>query len=98
MQRFTEYLKVCDVIVTSGDIIMTQSKLRIHHVVSESPNFFLQHLNSTICIDRKPLRLRGGREREREREREGGGKDEVSISPLGSAVRGSILCYKHYNC
>ncbi|XP_057315207.1 general transcription and DNA repair factor IIH helicase subunit XPD-like isoform X1 [Hydractinia symbiolongicarpus] len=42
MRRFVEYLK---------------TRLRIQHVVSESPLSFLQHINSQVCIDRKPLQF-----------------------------------------
>ncbi|XP_064403887.1 general transcription and DNA repair factor IIH helicase subunit XPD-like [Halichondria panicea] len=42
LRRFMEYLK---------------SRLRVTHVVSESPLFFLQHIQQTVCIERKPLRF-----------------------------------------
>eukprot|EP00794_Sanderia_malayensis_P020345 gene20345-22348_t len=42
MRRFVEYLKV---------------RLRVQHVVSETPPSFLQHIFSQVCIDRKPLRF-----------------------------------------
>jgi len=42
MRRFLEYLKV---------------RLRVQHVVSETPPSFLQHINQQVCIDRKPLRF-----------------------------------------
>ncbi|ESP02287.1 hypothetical protein LOTGIDRAFT_238022 [Lottia gigantea] len=42
MKRFLEYLK---------------SRLRIQHVVSESPPSFLKDCAQKICIDRKPLRF-----------------------------------------
>ena len=34
-----------------------QMRLRVQHVVSETPAFFIQHIHQTICVDRKPLRL-----------------------------------------
>ncbi|CAI8012743.1 General transcription and DNA repair factor IIH helicase subunit XPD [Geodia barretti] len=42
MRRFNEYLKM---------------RLRVQHVVSETPTYFLQHIHQTICVDRKPLRF-----------------------------------------
>ncbi|XP_065068425.1 general transcription and DNA repair factor IIH helicase subunit XPD-like [Rhopilema esculentum] len=42
MRRFLEYLKV---------------RLRVQHVVSETPPSFLQHIFQQVCIDRKPLRF-----------------------------------------
>ncbi|XP_066911999.1 general transcription and DNA repair factor IIH helicase subunit XPD-like [Clytia hemisphaerica] len=42
MRRFIEYLK---------------TRLRVQHVVSETPPSFLQHINQQVCIDRKPLRF-----------------------------------------
>ena len=42
LKRFLEYLK---------------TRLRVQHVVQESPPSFLKHCNQTVCIDRKPLRL-----------------------------------------
>ncbi|XP_062502096.1 general transcription and DNA repair factor IIH helicase subunit XPD-like isoform X2 [Corticium candelabrum] len=42
MRRFVEYLK---------------SRLRVQHVVSETPSSFLQHVSQTVCIERKPLRF-----------------------------------------
>ncbi|KXJ30028.1 TFIIH basal transcription factor complex helicase XPD subunit [Exaiptasia diaphana] len=42
MRRFIEYLK---------------TRLRIQHVVQESPQSFLQHIYQQVCIERKPLRF-----------------------------------------
>jgi len=42
MKRFIEYLK---------------TRLRVQHVVSESPPAFLKDCHSKVCIDRKPLRF-----------------------------------------
>ncbi|EDO46754.1 predicted protein [Nematostella vectensis] len=42
MRRFIEYLK---------------TRLRIQHVVQESPMSFLQHIYQQVCIERKPLRF-----------------------------------------
>ncbi|KAK3741288.1 hypothetical protein QZH41_012587 [Actinostola sp. cb2023] len=42
MRRFIEYLK---------------TRLRIQHVVQESPQSFLQHVYQQVCIERKPLRF-----------------------------------------
>ncbi|XP_012941013.1 general transcription and DNA repair factor IIH helicase subunit XPD [Aplysia californica] len=42
MKRFVEYLK---------------TRLRVMHVVSESPPSFLKDCQSKVCIDRKPLRF-----------------------------------------
>jgi DNA excision repair protein ERCC-2 len=42
LKRFVEHLKM---------------RLRVQHVVSETPLAFLQHLNETTYIDRKPLRF-----------------------------------------
>ena len=35
---------------------LLQTRLRIHHVVSETPLSFLQHIYQQVCIERKPLR------------------------------------------
>jgi DNA excision repair protein ERCC-2 len=42
MRRFVEYLK---------------SRLRVQHVVLETPSSFLHHVSQTVCIERKPLRF-----------------------------------------
>lgn len=42
MKRFVEYLK---------------TRLRVQHVVSETPPSFLKDCQSKVCIDRKPLRF-----------------------------------------
>jgi len=42
MKRFVEYLK---------------TRLRIQHVVSETPPSFLQHIFQQVCIDKKPLKF-----------------------------------------
>ncbi|CAB4009290.1 TFIIH basal transcription factor complex helicase XPD subunit, partial [Paramuricea clavata] len=42
MRRFVEYLK---------------TRLRVHHVISETPLSFLQHIYQQVCIERKPLRF-----------------------------------------
>jgi DNA excision repair protein ERCC-2 len=41
MKRFLEYLKI---------------RLRVQHVVSESPPSFLKDCVQKVCIERKPLR------------------------------------------
>ena len=41
MRRFIEYLK---------------TRLRVQHVVQETPPSFLQHILQQVCIERKPLR------------------------------------------
>ena len=41
MRRFIEYLK---------------TRLRVQHVVQESPPYFLQHICQQVCIEQKPLR------------------------------------------
>lgn len=41
IRRFIEYLK---------------TRLRVQHVVQESPPSFLQHIFQQVCIERKPLR------------------------------------------
>ena len=41
MKRVVEYIK---------------TRLRIQHVVQESPAGFLRDINAKVCIDRKPLR------------------------------------------
>ena len=41
MRRFIEYLK---------------TRLRVQHVVQETPPSFLQHIFQQVCIERKPLR------------------------------------------
>lgn len=42
LRRFVEYIK---------------TRLRVHHVVQESPAGFLKDVSSKICIERKPLRF-----------------------------------------
>ncbi|XP_017126017.1 general transcription and DNA repair factor IIH helicase subunit XPD [Drosophila elegans] len=42
LRRFIEYIK---------------TRLRVHHVVQESPAGFLKDISSKICIERKPLRF-----------------------------------------
>ncbi|XP_074630565.1 general transcription and DNA repair factor IIH helicase subunit XPD-like isoform X2 [Acropora palmata] len=42
MRRFVEYLK---------------TRLRVQHVIQESPPSFLQHVFQQVCIERKPLRF-----------------------------------------
>ncbi|CAH3021785.1 unnamed protein product, partial [Porites evermanni] len=42
MRRFIEYLK---------------TRLRVQHVVQETPPSFLQHILQQVCIERKPLRF-----------------------------------------
>ncbi|KAH8369859.1 hypothetical protein KR093_001281, partial [Drosophila rubida] len=42
LRRFIEYIK---------------TRLRVHHVVQESPAGFLKDVSSKICIERKPLRF-----------------------------------------
>lgn len=42
MRRFIEYLK---------------TRLRVQHVVQETPPSFLQHIFQQVCIERKPLRF-----------------------------------------
>ncbi|RDD44273.1 TFIIH basal transcription factor complex helicase XPD subunit [Trichoplax sp. H2] len=42
LKRFVEYIK---------------TRLRVQHVVQETPMSFLHHIKETVCIDRKPLRF-----------------------------------------
>lgn len=42
LRRFVEYIK---------------TRLKVHHVVQESPAGFLKDVASKICIERKPLRF-----------------------------------------
>ncbi|XP_015121739.1 general transcription and DNA repair factor IIH helicase subunit XPD isoform X2 [Diachasma alloeum] len=42
LKRFVEYLK---------------TRLRVQHVVQESPSIFLHDIQTKVCIDRKPLRF-----------------------------------------
>lgn len=42
MRRFNEYMK---------------TRLRVQHVVAETPAYFIQHIQQTVCIERKPLRF-----------------------------------------
>ena len=42
MKRVIEYVK---------------TRLRVQHVVQESPAGFLRDIHAKVCIDRKPLRL-----------------------------------------
>lgn len=61
MRRFNEYLKARAIIwvwfpMFSHTHFCVQTRLRVQHVVSETPTYFLQHIHQTICVDRKPLR------------------------------------------
>ena len=62
MKRFIEYLKVsflAYILRTSGCDFLScdQCRLRVQHVVAETPSNFLHQLQQTVCIERKPLRF-----------------------------------------
>ena len=40
-----------------GFLSHDQSRLRVQHVVAETPSNFLHQLQQTVCIERKPLRF-----------------------------------------
>ena len=48
--------------VITPTCLCPQTRLRVQHVVSETPSYFLQHIQHTVCIDRKPLRWSGTRD------------------------------------
>lgn len=73
MRRFVEYLKVTRFNFFKSNTYRNlenwvilffihffhffQTRLRVQHVVSETPSSFLQHIYQQVCIDRKPLRF-----------------------------------------
>lgn len=68
MKRFLEYVK---------------TRLRVQHVVIESPAAFLQDCKSKVCIERKPLRFCSQRLRSLERTLElGAGSEIAEFAPL----------------
>lgn len=61
LARFVEYLKVrttFQVDLTENDVSRAfwQTRMRVLHVVAETPLSFLQHLKDITFIERKPLK------------------------------------------
>jgi DNA excision repair protein ERCC-2 len=64
LKRFIEYLKVCGVpplrtsLCTRADLnlISFQTRMRVLHVVAETPVSFLQHLKDITFIEKRPLK------------------------------------------
>lgn len=59
LKRFVEYLKVtcwvsCIVVLLTCGLV--QTRMRVLHVVAETPLSFLQHLKDITFIERRPLR------------------------------------------
>lgn len=57
LKRFIEYMKVCALRRSSSlDVDLLQTRMRVLHVVAETPQSFLQHLKDITYIERRPLR------------------------------------------
>jgi DNA excision repair protein ERCC-2 len=58
LARFVEYLKVRYHLPCRGHVkALSQTRMRVLHVVAETPPSFLQHLKDITFIERKPLRF-----------------------------------------
>lgn len=58
LRRFVEYLKVrVDATQNRRILRPRQTRMRVLHVVAETPLSFLQHLKDITYIERRPLRL-----------------------------------------
>ena len=59
LKRFVEYLKVIfgTLFISNMVITLLQTRMRVLHVVAETPLSFLQHLKDITYIERRPLRL-----------------------------------------
>jgi DNA excision repair protein ERCC-2 len=58
LKRFIEYLKVCNKIAGCRLQLTcsAQTRMRVLHVVAETPLSFLQHLKDITFIEKRPLR------------------------------------------
>ena len=59
LKRFVEYLKVGALSqwLPLGALTPAQTRMRVLHVVAETPPSFLQHLKDITYIERRPLRF-----------------------------------------
>lgn len=58
LRRFVEYLKVRILrFCVASTLRPRQTRMRVLHVVAETPLSFLQHLKDITYIERRPLRL-----------------------------------------
>lgn len=57
LRRFVEYLKVGALFRMNNVLTSAQTRMRVLHVVAETPLSFLQHLKDITYIERRPLRL-----------------------------------------
>lgn len=61
LKRFVEYLKVRSYSAITGPLnsqhSSSQTRMRVLHVVAETPLSFLQHLKDITYIERRPLRF-----------------------------------------
>ncbi len=59
LKRFVEYLKVITyrrIYLNLKLILCMETRMKVLHVISETPPSFLQHLKDLTFIERKPLR------------------------------------------
>ena len=56
LKRFVEYLKVPFRLEWQYVLTVMQTRMRVLHVVAETPLSFLQHLKDITYIERRPLR------------------------------------------
>ena len=59
LKRFVEYLKVksyCHIYSGIRLTLCLETRMKVLHVISETPPSFLQHLKELTFIERKPLR------------------------------------------
>lgn len=59
LKRFVEYLKVYTyhpIYLDPRPILCMETRMKVLHVISETPPSFLQHLKDLTFIERKPLR------------------------------------------
>ncbi len=61
LKRFVEYLKVISAVASFNAMCPNlcpgqQTRMRVLHVISETPPSFLQHLKDLTFIEKKPLR------------------------------------------
>jgi DNA excision repair protein ERCC-2 len=56
LKRFIEYLKVSSETTVSVPADTRQTRMRVLHVVAETPQSFLAHLKEITYIEKRPLR------------------------------------------
>lgn len=56
LKRFIEYLKVRNIGPSTLALTVPQTRLRVLHVVAETPQSFLAHLKEITYIERRPLK------------------------------------------